>query len=150
MLLYQKPLTFRQFPEKGPWKSNIFVPVCLPSSLGTIKNVQNNEPIRYKMKQEWCNLKAEIENGFGSRICSVFSNDEGWTRGHSFYLCKIYVLCMCMQWMHVWICVYHSLQGETGRQLIGVSVSSRYTQLIRLGRKYLWQLSRLADPEEIL
>lgn len=97
------------------------------------------------MKQEYCNLKAEIENGFGSCICSVFSNDQGWSTGHLFYLFNIYVMCMCEQCMHVCMCVCMLVcrgpHVEIGRQLMGVSMSSRdQTWIIRLGRKYLWQL----------
>lgn len=48
------------------------------------------------------------------------------------------------------VCVCTTVYTGNWKAIIGVSVSSRYTQIIRLGRKYLWQLSHLANPEEIL
>lgn len=76
---------------------------------------------------------------------------KGWSKGHLFDLFKIYLLCICGQCMRVGMPVCHGPHVMTGKQLMGDSMGSRdQMQVIRLGRKYLCQLSHLADPEKVL
>lgn len=84
----------------------------------------------------------------GSLVCLAMIKD-GLEGIHFTYVRYIYIVHVCAMDACVYVCVPQSI-GGSWKAIIGVSVSSRYTQIISLGRKYLWQLSHLADPEEIL
>lgn len=85
----------------------------------------------------------------GSSVCLAMT--KWWSREHLCYLFNIYVLCVCEQCMCVCMPVCHGPHVVIGKQLTGVSISSRdQMQVIRLGRKCLCQLSHLADPEKVL
>lgn len=80
----------------------------------------------------------------GSLVCLAIIKD-GLEGIHFTYVRYMYCACVCNGCLCVCLCttVYRG-------KLEGNNRSSGYTQIIRLGRKYLWQLSHLADPEEIL